>query len=50
MVKKEYAPALADLDRAIQIRPNYVNALMNRGDIYSYYYSIDYGRAVADYD
>jgi tetratricopeptide (TPR) repeat protein len=50
MVKKDYAAALPDLDRALELRPNYVNALMNRGDIYNYYYAIDYDRAVADYD
>ena len=50
MVKQQYALALPDLDRAIEIRPNYLNALMNRGDIYNYYYAIDYDRAVADYD
>ena len=42
--------ALPDLDQAIALRPNYVNALMNRGDIYNYYYDIDYDKAVADYD
>jgi len=50
MVKKDYAAALPDLDRALQLRPDYVNALMSRGDIYNYYYAIDYERAVADYD
>lgn len=50
MVKKDYAAALPDLDYALQLRPNYVNALMNRGDIYNYYYAINYERAVADYD
>jgi tetratricopeptide (TPR) repeat protein len=50
MVEKDYAPALADLNRAIQLRPKYVNALMNRGDIYNFYYAVDYGHAVADYD
>jgi tetratricopeptide (TPR) repeat protein len=50
MVKKDYAAALPDLDHALQLRPNYVNALMNRGDIYNYYYEIDYERAVADYN
>lgn len=44
------ALALPDLDRAIENRPNYLNALMNRGDIYNYYYAIDYDRALADYD
>jgi tetratricopeptide (TPR) repeat protein len=50
MVKREYAAALPDLDRAIQLRPTYVNALMNRGDMYNYYYSINYERAIAEYD
>lgn len=50
MVKKDYKNALPDLDRAIQLRPNYVNALMNRGDIYNYYYAIDRKLALADYD
>jgi tetratricopeptide (TPR) repeat protein len=50
MIKQQYALALPDLDRAIEIRPDYLNALMNRGDIYNYYYAIDYNRAVADYD
>jgi len=50
MVKKEYGAALGDLNQALQLRPDYVNALMNRGDIYNYYYAIDYQRAVADYD
>jgi len=50
MIMKNYAAALPDLDRAIRLRPNYVNALMNRGDIYNYYYAINYDRALADYD
>src|SRR6266849_8215743 len=50
MAKQDYASALPDLDRAIALRPDYVNALMNRGDIYNYYYQIDYDRAIADYD
>jgi tetratricopeptide (TPR) repeat protein len=50
MRQQEYAAALPDLDRAIALRPTYVNALMNRGDIYNYYYAIDRGRAIADYD
>lgn len=50
MVKKDYASALPDLDRAIELRPDYANALMNRGDIYNYYYRRDDARAVADYD
>jgi len=50
MAKQDYASALPDLDRAIALRPDYVNALMNRGDIYNYYYNIDYDKAIADYD
>jgi tetratricopeptide (TPR) repeat protein len=50
MTKKDYAHALPDLDRAIALRPTYVNALMNRGDIHNYYYDIDYDLAIADYD
>ena len=49
MRQQEYAAALPDLDRAIALRPTYVNALMNRGDIHNYY-AIDRRRAVADYD
>ena len=50
MAEQNYSPALPDLDRAIALRPDYVNALMNRGDIYNYYYQIDYARAIADYN
>ncbi len=46
----QYSKALPDLDAAIQIRPAYVNALMNRGDIYNYYYLKDKQKALADYD
>jgi tetratricopeptide (TPR) repeat protein len=50
MVKKDYSAALSDLNQALELRPAYVNALMNRGDIYNYYYAINYKRAIADYD
>ncbi len=50
MAQQEYARALPDLDRAILLRPDYPHALMNRGDIYNYYYQIDRPRAIADYD
>ncbi len=46
---RNYKDALVDLDKAIQLNPNYVNALMNRGDIHNYYYQIDRQAAVADY-
>lgn len=45
-----YTDALSDLDMAIELRPDYVNALMNRGDIYNYYYSIDHQKAISDYN
>ncbi len=45
-----YELAVPDLDRAIALRPNYINALMNRGDIYNFYYHRDKQRAIADYD
>ena len=50
MALQNYAAALPDLDQAIALRPNYVNALMSRGDIYNYYYDINYDKAIADYD
>jgi len=50
MRMQRYADALPDLDTAIKLRPDYVNALMNRGDIYNYYYAIDRKKAVKDYD
>jgi tetratricopeptide (TPR) repeat protein len=50
MRRQDYAAALADLDAAIALRPDYGYALMNRGDIYNYYYRVDRRRAIADYD
>jgi lipoprotein NlpI len=50
MAQHNYAAALPDLDRALQLRPDYVNALMNRGDMHNFYYAIDYPLAIADYD
>ena len=50
MLLHQYDQALSDLNNAIAIRPDYVNALMNRGDLYNYYYAIDHNRAIADYD
>ena len=35
MRRQEDEQALPDLDRAIALRPNYFNALMNRGDLYN---------------
>ena len=50
MRQQDYADALVDLDEAIRLKPDYVQALMNRGDIYNYYFNIDRNRAVADYE
>lgn len=50
MMMNDYKNAIPDLDEAIRIRPAYVNALMNRGDIYNYYYNLDKDKAIADYD
>jgi tetratricopeptide (TPR) repeat protein len=50
MRMQEYAPALKDLDQALRIRPDYVHALMNRGDIHNYYFEQNRKNAIADYD
>jgi tetratricopeptide (TPR) repeat protein len=50
MAQQNYASALPDLDHALALRPDYVNALMNRGDLHNYYYNINYDQAIADYD
>jgi len=50
MLMHQYDQALSDLNDAIAIRPDYVNALMNRGDLYNYYYAINHNLAIADYD
>ena len=47
---RDYKNALADLDMAISLNPNYVEALMNRADIYNYYYAIDRKKAINDYN
>jgi tetratricopeptide (TPR) repeat protein len=46
---RDYKDALPDLDKALALNPNYIQALMNRGDIHNYYYAIDKQRAIADY-
>ncbi len=47
---RNYKSAITDLNKAIEIDPNYVTAFMNRGDIYNYYYAIDRQKSIADYD
>lgn len=49
MRMRNYKDALPDLDNALKLNPNYIQALMNRGDIHNYYYSIDRQSAVVDY-
>lgn len=44
-----YQFALDDLDKALSLNPNYTSALMNRGDIYNYYYAINRQKAITDY-
>ena len=50
MRMQDYKDALPDLDKAIALNPNYIQALMNRGDIHNYYYAIDRQSAIADYE
>ena len=47
---RDYKSALPDLDKALALNPNYIQALMNRGDIHNYYYAIDRQSAIADYE
>lgn len=50
MRMRDYKNALTDLDKAIELRPDYVSALMNRGDIYNFYYQINHAKALVDYN
>lgn len=50
MKLRYYKAALADLDKAIELRPEYPHALINRGDIRNYYFEIDRQKAIEDYD
>lgn len=49
MRMRDYSSALSDLDKALSLRPDYIQALMNRGDIHNYYYAIDRQSAIKDY-
>ena len=49
MMKQDYQSALSDLNTAIEIRPDYAHALMNRGDVYNYDLA-DRPLAIADYE
>jgi len=46
--KGDYDLAIADYDRAIELRPDYVEAYINRGT--TYISKGDYDRAIADFD
>ena len=50
MRMQNYKAALTDLNIALALNPNYIKALMNRGDIHNYYYSVDRKSAIADYE
>ena len=51
MRMQNYVAALPDLNEAIKIRPNYVNALMNQGDLYNYYGPVkNRSKAIDDYN
>lgn len=47
---QDYSHALGDLNTALKLRPNYIQALMNRGDIHNFYYAIDRQSAINDYE
>lgn len=46
---RDYKDALTDLNSAIALNHNYIQALMNRGDIHNYYFEIDRKSAIEDY-
>ena len=50
MRMRDFKDALPDLEKALAINPNYIQALMNRGDIHNYYYEINRSSAIADYE
>jgi len=49
MRMRSYKDALPDLDKTLTLNPNYIQALMNRGDIHNYYI-VDRQAAISDYD
>ena len=49
MMEQDYQSALSDLNTAIEIRPDYAHALMNRGDLYNYDL-VDRPLAIVDYE
>lgn len=49
MRMRDYKDALSDLNQALVLNPDYIQALMNRGDIHNYYFEINKQSAVVDY-
>ncbi|HZE87358.1 MAG TPA: tetratricopeptide repeat protein [Methylomirabilota bacterium] len=47
---RDYNAALPDLEKALSLKPNYIEALMNRADLHNYYYQIDRQSAIKDYE
>lgn len=48
---RNYKDALSDLNKAIELRSGYADALANRGDLYNYYGPvIDRNKAIEDYN
>ncbi|MGH7245443.1 MAG: tetratricopeptide repeat protein [Candidatus Levyibacteriota bacterium] len=48
---RNYAPALSDMNKAIAIRPDYIQALLNRADLYNFYGPvIDRQKAITEYE
>jgi tetratricopeptide (TPR) repeat protein len=46
---ERYDEALMDLDKALTLKSNYLNALMNRADVYNYH-KVDKEKALVDYN
>lgn len=46
--KQDYEKAFADLNKSVEVDPNYPNAYVNRGNVYSM--REQYDKAIADYD
>lgn len=47
---RDYQLALNDLNQALKLNPAYTHALMNRGDLFNYYYQINKTSAINDYE
>lgn len=47
---QQYANTIPDLNKAIVLKPNHIQALMNRRDIHNYYFAFDKQSAIDDYE